>query len=177
MPGAITRFRALYSCISGMFVEQQLVLHIGEKQVSKSSRRAVTASIQTGDWKPSSCAYLSGWHQTLFHKHNIDIRFGLGIKDQQKDIGPEMFEEKLWLETMPPLAPHRLGEWAGYRTGCLKVRERGLPCTELQNVNLFTRSKTIKPNLNRRKVRISRQFWHQNGQSGYFWTTDDSVKL
>ena len=29
---------------------------------------------------------------------------------------------------MPPLAPHRLGEWAGYRTGCLKVRERGLPC-------------------------------------------------
>ena len=110
-----------------MFVEQQLVLHIGEKQVSKSSRRAVTA-LQTGDWKPSSCAYLSGWHQTLYYKHKIRIWFGLGIKDQQKEIGPEMFEEKLCLEAMPPLAPHRLEEWAGYRTGCLKVRERGLPC-------------------------------------------------
>ena len=29
---------------------------------------------------------------------------------------------------MPPLAPHRLEEWAGCRTGCLKVRERELPC-------------------------------------------------
>ena len=87
MPGAITRFCALCGCISGMF-EQQLVLHIGEKQVSKSSRRAVTA-LQTGDWKPSSCAYLSGWHQYLYYKHNIDVRFGLGNIYQQKDIGPK----------------------------------------------------------------------------------------
>ena len=51
--------------------------------------------------------------------------------------------------------------------------------SELQNVNLFTRSKTIKPNFTRKKARKSRQFWHQNWQRGYFWRTDvdNSVKL
>ena len=50
---------------------------------------------------------------------------------------------------------------------------------ELQNVNLFTRNKTIKPNFTRRKARKSRQFLHQNWQRGYFWRTDvdNSVKL
>ena len=36
------------------------------------------------------------------------------------------------------------------------------PCTELWNVNSFTRSKTFKPNFTRRKARKSRQFWHLN---------------
>ena len=50
--------------------------------------------------------------------------------------------------------------------------------TELQNVNLFTRSKTFKPNFTRKKARKLRPFWHQNWQKGYFWKTDvdDSVK-
>ena len=49
----------------------------------------------------------------------------------------------------------------------------------MQNVNHFTRNKTIKPNFTRRKARKSRQFLHQNWQRGYFWRTDvdNSVKL
>ena len=34
--------------------------------------------------------------------------------------------------------------------------------TELQNVNTFTRSKTVEPNFNRREVCKSQQFWHLN---------------
>ena len=101
MPGATTRFCALYSCISGMFVEQQLVLHIGEKQVSKSSRRAVTA-LQTGDWKPSSCAYLSGWHQCFHYKYYKGIWFGLRNIYQQKDKGPNSLKKNLgWKKCHP----------------------------------------------------------------------------
>ena len=50
---------------------------------------------------------------------------------------------------------------------------------KLPKLHIFTRNKTIKPNFTQRNVRKSRQFFHQNGQSGYFWRTsvDDSVKL
>ena len=33
---------------------------------------------------------------------------------------------------------------------------------ELQNVNLFTQSKTFKPNFTRRKTPKLQPFWHQN---------------
>ena len=49
------------------------------------------------------------------------------------------------------------------RLFCIPSRFQKLPpAAELQNVNLFTRSKTFKPNFTRRKSSKFQPFWHQN---------------
>ena len=79
-----------------------------------------------------------------------------------------VLEREIWIKAA------LWGEVAGASEGArvryfwpLKIRRRRKP--ELQNVNLFTRNKTIKPNFTPRKARKSRQFLHQNWQRGYFW--------